>query len=254
MPGRATAAMLVTVATLPGGVRAQDVKQGAAWTVGTELGLNAARGNSSFTIFSSGFRLTHTNRKHFELDWASSMTYGESNSTVIARRMLTSLKFDHNPQATWSPFVFATLERDRIRRLDALSNLGAGLKWTFLRTDRGAASFSAAGIHTYKSIVPLPGASASASVEPKQSTPRISLRPKLVQRWKSGMSIEQIAYWQPVVGDIADQNVEANTRLGFAVSKTSTLFVQYTYRLDSRPPVNVKREDQLMVAGVKLQF
>src|SRR3954468_8879120 len=73
------------------------------WAVGAELGGNAARGNSSYTTLTSGLRFTHRNKKEFELDWASTFAYGQSSEKVIARRIVTTLKADNHPEATWSP-------------------------------------------------------------------------------------------------------------------------------------------------------
>src|SRR5439155_372059 len=63
---------LLALLALPGRLTAQDVNVRVdRWALGTELGLNAARGNSSYTMLTSGLRLTHLNKKLFELDWAS---------------------------------------------------------------------------------------------------------------------------------------------------------------------------------------
>jgi hypothetical protein len=214
------------------------------WAVGSELGLNAARGNSSYTMLSTGLRVTHLAKKEFELDWSSALTYGESNNAVIARRMSTALKGDYRPAATWSPFVFASVERDRIRKIDALANSGAGAKWTFLRNKAGSASLSAAGLYSRKDVVN----------DTAQVAWRLSVRPKIVQKSSAGWSVEQTTFYQPEIGNAADYNLDAATRLGYSPNKVSTLFAQYTYRVDSRPPAGVKREDQLMLAGIKLSF
>lgn len=235
-----------------GAVAAQDVNPVVGrWAVGAELGLNAARGNSSYTMLTSGLRFTHLNKKQLELDWTMGLTYGESGETVIARRMVTALKGDFHPQATWSPFLFGSLERDRIRRIDLLTNSGAGLKWTFFRNAAGTASVSLAGLHSYRSIL---ASTTTTAIDPHKSSARLSLRPKIAQRFRSGLTLEQTSFWQPALKMIADYDFQATSRVGFSVSKNGTLFVQHTYRLDSRPPTGIGREDQLLVAGIKLQF
>jgi hypothetical protein len=238
-------------------VRAQVAATGAGpavdeWAVATELGVNAARGNSVYSMLTSGLRVTHLNKNHFELDWNTALTYGEGNGKVIARRMLTGLKADYRPTATWSPFVFSTIERDRIRRLDLLSNTGIGAKWTYFRNAAGAASVSLAAIHSYKAImVQTP---APPGIEPRSTTARLSLRPKVVQRHPSGVSIEQTSFFQPAVDDAADYMIESSTRINFVLTRTSSMFVQHSYRADSRPPLGIKREDHLLVAGVKVSL
>jgi hypothetical protein len=246
------AVTIALCASVAGAASAQDAPAVVdRWAVGSELGLNAARGNSSYTMLSTGLRFTHLNRKQFELDWASALTYGESDGKVIARRMVTGIKGDFHPAATWSPFVFASVERDRIRRIDALANAGAGAKWTFFRNKQGAASLSTAALYSYKQIL---AASTTAAADPAQRVWRASIRPKIVQRLANGFSFEHTTFWQPEIGNAGDYNIDASTRLGYSPSKMSTLFTQYTYRVDSRPPSGVKREDQLMVAGIKLSF
>jgi hypothetical protein len=214
------------------------------WAVVSDLGLNAARGNSKYTMLSTGLRVTHLVKKDFELDWATALTYGESDVTVIARRMSTALKGDYRPTATWSPFAFASVERDRIRKIDALANAGAGAKWTFFRNAAGTGSLSAAGVYSHKDVI----------ADTTQKAWRLSLRPKVAQKFVNGYSIEQVTFYQPELGNPGDYNVDAVTRLGYSPSRAATLYVQYTYRDDSRPPSGVKREDQLMLAGVKLGF
>ena len=237
---------------LSGAAAAQDATPAVdRWAVGSELGLNAARGNSSYTMLSTGLRFTHLNRKLYELDWASALTYGESEGKVIARRMSTAIKADYNPAATWSPFIFGSVERDRIRRIDLLSNAGAGAKYTVFRNARGSGSFSGAVVYSLKDIVSPP---AAAAPEPTQKVARLSLRPKVVQKSASGFSYDHTTFYQPEVGNAGDYNLEAVTGLGYSPNKISTLFTRYTYRVDSRPPAGVKREDQLVVAGIKLQF
>jgi hypothetical protein len=234
---------------------AQDVSaRPERWAVGAELGLNAARGSSSYTMLTTGLRFTHINKQQFELDWANVLTYGESNETVIARRMTTTLKADVHPTSTWSPFVFASLESDRIRRVDLAATEGAGIKWTAFRNVPGSVSISLAGIHSYKSIIPVPETTLPATGDPRRSTARVSLRPKIIQRHPSGVSFEQTTFWQPVIDGPADYTIESSSRIGYATSKNGTVFFQHTYRMDSRPPIGVKRDDQLMVAGIKVQF
>jgi hypothetical protein len=236
-------------------IAAQDnIPRPDRWAVGAELGLNAARGSSSYTMLTTGVRFTHVNKKQFELDWANAVTYGESNEKVIARRMMTTLKADVHPLATWSPFVFASAESDRIRRVDLATNEGAGVKWTFFRNVPGSVSVSLAGIHNYKSIVPAPTSTTPATESPRISTARLSLRPKIIQRHPSGVSFEQTTFWQPVVNGPEDYTVESSSRISYATSKNGTVFFQHTYRMESRPPIGVKRDDQLMVAGIKVQF
>jgi hypothetical protein len=228
------------------------------WAIGAELGGNAARGNSSYTTLTSGLRFTHRNKKEFELDWASTFTYGESSETVIARRTVTTLKADNHPDATWSPFIFTTFESDRIRRMNFASNTGVGAKWRLYRDSGGGASISIAAIHSYKSLVQLAPVASTVGAptfnEPQRSTARISIRPKFARRSAAGVSFEQTTFWQPVYNIVGNYDLESTSRLGFATSKIGTVFFQHTYRADSRPPIGIKRDDQQMIAGIKLQF
>src|SRR6185436_8007927 len=99
-------------------------------------------------------------------------------------------------------------------------------KWTFFRNKAGAASLSAAGLYSKKDVVN----------DTAQVAWRLSVRPKIVQKLASGWSIEQVTFYQPEIGNAGDYNLDAATRLGYSPNKVSTLFAQYTYRVDSRPP------------------
>jgi hypothetical protein len=252
---RAALAAALLAASLDAKAQEPGPKPGS-WAIGAELGGNAARGNSSYSMLATALRFTHLNKRQFELDWASGFTYGQSSETVIARRITTTFKADVHPADTWSPFIFTSIERDRIRRTDLVTNTGVGAKWTYFRNPAGGASFSVAAIHTYKSITQSATLSSRlpAPDEPRRSTARISLRPKFVQKNAAGVSFDQTTYWQPVYNLLDDYSFESTSRIGFATSRIGTVFFQHTYRQDSRPPLGIKRDDQLMVAGIKLQF
>src|SRR6185436_4093667 len=102
---------------------------------------------------------------------------------------------------------------------------GAGVKWTYYRNARGAFSLSGAAIHSYKDIV-------TTTAPARTTTARVSLRPKIVQRWKSGFTLEQVSFYQPAATVLADYMVDANTRIGYVASVRSSFFVQHLYRVD----------------------
>lgn len=218
-----------------------------------DLGLNAGRGRRSYATVTSGLRVSHVNRRQFELESSSTVTYVEAEGDVVARRLVTSLKGDWRPQATFSPFFFLSMEQDRIRRLALLSSGGAGMKWIAVRNAAGAVSLSAATLFTIKALSQSDITAREAGTrDPQRLTLRASIRPKVVQQFPSGLAIEVTPFWQPVIGRAGDYMIDMSSRVGYQLGARQSMFVQYTYRKDSRPPSGVVGEDQLLVFGIKL--
>src|SRR5690606_22937653 len=75
--------------------------------------------------------------------------YGEASQTdgsrsVTKRQWLGTLTADWYPQAVWSPFLLATAETSLEKRLASRYNIGVGVKFTTLRTERAESSLSVA--------------------------------------------------------------------------------------------------------------
>lgn len=239
---------LVGVLLAPLGAFAQEVPPDA-WKVSTELGFNAARGNSHLTLFSTSLDVSRLDTEVFELSWSLSALYGENADSVVARRYRTGLNFDWQPEARVSPFVFVDAERDKFRKLRVRTNAGGGAKYALWRAARTSGSISAAVLHDYEGFtVPLPGGATS------RATARWSLRAKADGELENGLVLETVAFFKPVVDEFDDYDIDARTKVGLKVNERVGLMLSWAFRYDSTPPADVRRDDQVLQIGLTLDF
>jgi hypothetical protein len=210
------------------------------WSVQAELGFNGASGNSSFSILRTGLTATHLTTDVAEFEASVLVRYGRSEGTVIADDRKASLKLDVWPQTRLSPFVFADGSLDRARRLDLRLSAGAGAKWTFWRGSSGKASVSAAALFDRQDFAE----SDSLGVTAPRNLARWSLRTKVERKLSATISLEQVAFWQPVWDDAGDYLVDVTTSLSARLQSRLTLAIEHQYMRDAAPPAGVEPSDQ----------
>lgn len=215
------------------------------WRAALDLGFNASTGNSRLTVLSTTVRVRHLQTQNFELEWAATYRYGESRGDVVARNASTSLNLDVSPKANVSPFAFATVEHDPFRRLDVRSNTGAGVKYMLYRRERGSASLSVAGLHSYEGFT---------TDQPTRTDARWSARAKLDQRIGGGARFESTTFYKPVWDRGGDFNVQVLNKLSSKITERLAMTLTHEYLHDSTPPSGVAREDQRFQAGATLEF
>jgi putative salt-induced outer membrane protein YdiY len=220
-----------------------------AWDIVVELGLNAARGNTTLTLFSSSLEVTRLDTDRFELAWSASGLYGENADSVIARRYATALSFDWHPEATISPFVFVDAARDRFRKLDLRTNGGAGAKYVLWREERTSGSISAAVLHNYENFT-----TALPDLPASRSTARWSVRPKAAVELANGLKLEHVSFFKPVFEDLSDYDFDASTKTSLRVSERLAFMVSWVTRYDSTPPPDVHKADQTVQLGISIDF
>jgi len=210
------------------------------WDLALEFGLNGASGNSSFTVLRGGFSASHTRTSIYELDFSAVVRYGTNEDEVIANDAKATLSFDWRPEASLVPFVFVDAARDVIRRLDFRSNGGVGAKWAFLRGEEGTASLSLATLFDYQNFDQAPG-----STDPESETlMRWSLRFKADRTLGEGTELEHVTFFQPVVDDFGDYQVEITNTLSTSLLKNLSLAVEHIYLRDEIPPPGASKDDQ----------
>lgn len=240
--------LTLTLVLAPGLLDAQDVPD--RWQVQVELGFNGASGNSSFSILRTGARAKHLQTDVAEFETSVLVRYGKNEEKVIADDAKATLKLDLWPQDRISPFVFADVARDEIRRVDGRFSGGAGGKWTFWSGASGKASLSAAALYDYQNFKVAPGSGDPES----ESLARWSVRSKVEKTLPGGASIEQVAFYQPVWDGASDYVLDLTHSISTQVLGNLSLALEHQYLRDSTPQPGVETDDQRFSVLLKMTF
>jgi len=213
------------------------------------LGLNSASGNRSLITLLTGISFKRLETETMELELSANYRYGKSEGTTVADLLQTRLKVDIHPAAVWSPFLFASTERNPIRRLDLRANGGAGLKYTNWRTERGKTSVSLASIFNYEDLD-----ASGATVVETEKTIRWSARVKLNLYFGDGAEFEFITFHQPVWNELTDYYLNVDTSLRVPVVAGLSLVARYEFRHDETPPSGVRQDDNFVNVSFRYIF
>jgi len=220
------------------------------WRFAVDFGFNGQMGNTQLIALSSGFQLKRLETQHFEFELSAGYRYGRSRGETVARNAQTRVTVAMFPQARWSPYVFSTVERDRFKRLDLRSNGGGGMRYRIWNSQAGRVAFSAAALYSYEDFTP----TATAPASPTRHDARWNVRVEAERRIGDAAKITHASAWQPVWDRASDFDVELTTTLATRVSESVSMTMNHVYQHDSLPPDGVKREDQRLVVGLRLDL
>lgn len=235
MPVLALAVAFVFPSTAVG----QDVPE--TWSSKLEFGFTGASGNTSFSILTGAFSVTRLEQELYELDISGRLRWGRSDGETIANDLRGTVKFDWNPQAVFSPFIFATGSRDVIRNVDARLLAGGGGKWTFLqRSDLTKMSISVAAVLDHENYRLEPGSTADEVI----NFGRLSWRTKFDHRFASGATFQHTTFWQPRITNLSDYIVDVSNSLSSQLLSNLSLVITHSYIHEAVPPPGAVRDDQ----------
>jgi hypothetical protein len=219
------------------------------WRTRLDLGLNSATGNTALTTLLTGISFKRLETEEIELEFSANYRYGKSDGTTVADLFQGLFKLDVKPRAVWSPFLFASSERNPVRRVHLRANGGAGLKHTHWRTERGKSSFSLATIFNYEDLEP-----SGTTVLEAEKGMRWSARFKLNLYFGEGAEYEFIVFHQPVWNDFSDYYFNADTSLRVPVTGGLSLVLRYEFRHDETPAEGVKKDDGFLNVSLRFEF
>ena len=220
------------------------------WALAVDFGFHGQVGNTQLVALSSGFQLRHLETQKFEFQLSANYRYGRSRGEIVARSTQMRVTVNARPQARWSPFIFSSADRDRFKRLDLRSSGGGGLQYRFWRSDRGRASLSTAALYDYESFTQ-PTATA-----PDGTRHNARWRVLLEAETRIGEQarVKHASSWQPVWDRASDYDVEVTTSFATRVTERVSMTLNHVYQHDSLPAEGVKRDDQRLVAGLRLDL
>jgi hypothetical protein len=184
-----------------------------------------------------------------EFDVSASYRFGRAEDKTITDLFRTQLKFDIFPQAAWSPFLYASTERNPVRRIDLRMSGGAGGKYTFWRVPRGKASLSLATILNQEKFKPDGGLA-----PPTERNTRWSGRAKFNLYFGEGAEFEHITFFQPVWNEFGDYYLILDNSLRVPVFSGLSLVLQHEFRYDTTPVAGVKKSDSFLSVSFRLTF
>lgn len=223
----------------PNAAAGQDAPD--SWNSKLEFGFTGASGNTSFSILTGAFSVTRLERESYELDISGRIRRGRSDGKTIANDLRGTVKFDWNPQATFSPFIFATGSRDVIRNVDARLLVGGGGKWTFLqRSDLTKMSVSVAAVLDHENYRLEPGSTEDEVI----TFGRLSWRTKFDHEFASGATFRHITFWQPRITNFSDYIVDVSNSLSSQLLSNLSLVITHSYIHEAEPPPGAVRDDQ----------
>ena len=216
------------------------------WKILMDLTYSGSAGNQNLSFLDGGLRVTRLEPDVAEFEANARARSGTDDGERVAESYLASLRADAFPEARWSPFVFASAERDRFKQLDLRSNAGGGVKYTFLRAEDTEVSLSLAALHNREDF--------RIPDEPTVTDARLSLRFKGAHELREGVRAENVSFYQPVYDQPDDYIMQSESIVAVQVLSILALTASYVYQRDSTPPAEVESDDHHVKLGIQLQL
>lgn len=245
--------ILSTTLLYVGPAPAQEAAAPERWDVSAEFSYTDQTGNKVLRLLTAGLRFSHLEQDRFELDGSVESRYGRSDGQTVAQNHRAELSFDLHPEERWSPFVFASAERDRFKRLDLRATGGAGAKYTPYRDPARSAeaSLSLALLASFEDRDLGPG---PAQIDERQLRARWSGRVRAQRALGEGVTLRHVTFYQPQVARMADYLLRSQTGIKVLLTERLALSVEYQWDRDSEPPEGVKPDDRLLKTGLIIDF
>lgn len=248
-PFRTTLCALFLSFLIVAGAAAQEpaaAEEPDLWRMLFDLTYSGSSGNQNLSFFDAGTRVTRLEPEAVELELNLRGRSGTDDGVRVAESYLASLRADAFPEARWSPFVFASAERDRFKALDLRTNAGGGAKYTFLRAEDTEVSLSLAVLHSRDNF--------RLAEVPTETDGRLSLRFKGTHELRDGVRVENVTFYQPVWDVFDDYLAQSENILAVQVFSALAVTSSYVYQRDSTPPPEVESDDHHVKVGIQLQF
>lgn len=244
---KAAISTLTLILLLAGPVAAQEEEDPDRWSAEAGLALAASGGNEDLTVFATNLGLTRLETDAYEVALKTRFRYGRNNGETVAENLHGELNLDLWPAADWSPFLFATGERDPIKQLESRLNGGAGLKRTFWQEDWSEVSVSSAMLYSHENLE-VPDSLGDGITR----TARWSFRTVARTELGAGSKIQQTVFFQPAYDRLVDYQLESVTDLRVALSERLAFTTVLLYQRDNTPAPDVKPDDYSITVGLSL--
>lgn len=229
-------ASTVVLLTLASTVAAQEE---GPWELEGEFGAALFFGNTSQTTVSTGVEAAQADSAK-EIGLKGTFTYGEATGDegdrfVNKRSWLVGVEYDRRPFGDWNPFVSGEIQSSFERRIDFRYTIGAGVKHTVQRSDRGRVGVRLSILAEQTNPAGEPGE------EPKgELLGRWALRATLRRTWDDGrLTFETDNDYRPELDRISDVGVfgefvfTSKSSIAFRLNETVSLKLTLLDTFDS---------------------
>ena len=203
---------------------------------------NASSGNKSFSIVNGRLAYERIDSV-YELIASSRASYRTSEGDEVAKDWALRVSFDTTPYSRLSVFSFAEIEENSVRKLSLRASMGAGGKWTILRTAKDEFSVSGA-------LLAATEKHESGYETPDSSTWRWSIRVKKDLEISS-FDLSTAWFVQPVIDELHDYLVVGIVRLSQKLTDIFWMDFTFDFFHDSDPPMGIKRSDYRFLVGTR---
>lgn len=221
------------------------------WAGEIGFALNSTGGNQHITILSTNVALSHLETSEYEAGIGGRFRYGRSGGEDVAQNLQGNVNLDFRPEATWSPFLFATGESDPFKKLEARLNTGAGVKHTFWREDWSEVSLSGAVLYSYENLAVADSLAASLN-DGVSNMARWSFRGRTRKEFGEGRRLEQVVFYQPDWDELDDYLLESVTAGRWVLTRGLAFTTTFTYQRDSTPAPDVQPDDWSLAVGLSV--
>jgi hypothetical protein len=237
------ALLLTALWILPAAAQEEDDR----WSAETAFLLTASGGNEDLTVLTTEAEITHLETSAYEASLGVRFRYGRSEGEDVAQSLQGVTSIDFRPESRWSPFLFATAENDRFKKLDLRFNGGAGLKHTFWQDDWDEVSLSGAVLYDYENLE-----LEETEGDGVTQSARWSWRGRVRTEFGEGRRFEQTVFFQPVWDQFDDYLLESRTSARWALNTILAFTTGFVYQRDSTPAPEVEADDWSVQMGLTL--
>lgn len=224
----ATALAILALVTAAAPSSAQE----AGWDGEAEIGANVFFGNQDQSLVNARLELGHADST-WDLSGTSRYTFGKSTDAEGESR-LTHRSWnlggiaDYRPFATVSYFGIVGAESSFQREIDLRTSAGAGVKYTFVRSDASLLDASVAllgerttfDVEVPPPVVPTPEDPGFEEPEDTETLARWSWRLRAKRSIDDDrITFESTTFWKPVADDFGRYVVESTNSVAYSVTE-----------------------------------
>jgi putative salt-induced outer membrane protein YdiY len=215
------------------------------------LSYQIAKGNSDYINLGAGYRCDWIHGRAYAF-LSSSLEYKEASASKIIDKGFAHLRAIYSLDSSFAAEMFLQKEFNEFILLKDRNLVGAGFRYTcpdlfpkdadldFNLNIGSGLMFENEELNTNPDTVE----------NAVRSTNYIALKFKISEI----VNLNAVAYYQVSVADMENYRILSDARIDFKLSKSISFFTSLNYRMNSRPPIDIKKYDLSINNGLSISF